>query len=134
MAQQLQAAATLKVEIQPCLRDIWNNHVLFVGPRVSGIVDFGAMRYDNVAADISRLLASMAGSDQAAWHTGLAAYQSVRPLSEAEQSLVAAFDRSSLLMAGLQWVDWIYDAHRLFDDQQAILARVDRLLMRLEQL
>lgn len=133
VARQLQEAASLVVELGPCLRDIGTDHVLFVGARVSGIVDFGAMRHDSVAADVSRLLGSMAGSDRDAWQQGLAAYESVRPLSEDERTLVAAFDQSGLLMSGLNWVDWIFRRGIRFDNAQAVVERVDWLLARLER-
>jgi homoserine kinase type II len=108
--------------------------VLFVGAAVSGIIDFGAMRVDHVAADISRLLGSLAGADGAAWRLGVAAYEVVRPLSEPEHKLVGAFDQSNLLMAGLNWVDWIFCRRLHFEDPQAIIDRVDRLLARLEEI
>ena len=99
--------------------------------RVSGVIDFGAIRLENVAADVSRLLGSMAGGDRQGWETGLAAYQAIRPLSPEEEALIEAFDQSSLLMAGIQWIEWIYVDDRQFEDWAAILTRIDRLLMRL---
>jgi len=131
VARQLQVAAGLVVELKPCLRDIWSDHVLFVSTRVSGIIDFGAMRYETVAAAVGRLLGSMAGSDREAWFTGLAAFESVYSLSREERTLVAAFDQSGLLMSGLNWIEWIYCDQRRFDNRQAIVARVDRLTARL---
>lgn len=131
VGQRLDAAAGLRVPLQPCIRDVWSEHVLFTGVAVTGIVDFGAMRPENVAADVSRLLGSMAGGDQRGWEMGLAAYQAVRPLSPAEATLVEAFDHSGLLMAGIQWLEWIYVDDRQFEDRAVILARIDRLLRRL---
>ena len=48
-------AAQPCVPQQPCICDIWHDNVLFVGNEVSGLVDFGAMRVDNVAIDVARL-------------------------------------------------------------------------------
>jgi homoserine kinase type II len=132
VGDQLRAVADLRVPLQPCLRDIWSDHILFVGNRVTGVIDYGAMRVDNVATDASRLLGSLAGNDVEAWHLGLAAYQSVRPMQPPEESLVGAFDRSGLLMAGVQWIEWIYADGRHFEDQRAILKRIDHLLQRLD--
>jgi homoserine kinase type II len=128
---RLTAAVELRVPLQPCLRDVWSAHILFVGAEVTGVVDFGAMRVESVAADVSRLLGSMAGGDRRAWSAGLTAYQAVRPLTAGEETLVEAFDQSHLLMAGLQWIEWVYVDNRQFDDQAAILTRIDRLLTRL---
>ncbi len=130
----LAAAAAERVALQPCIRDIWHAHVLFQGENVSGIVDFGAMRPENVAADVARLLGSLAGDDRDQWELGLAAYQKLRPLAESELRLVAAFDRSTVLMGGLQWLEWVCLEHRKFDDPPSVLSRVDEFIARLHHL
>jgi homoserine kinase type II len=130
----IESATRLQISLQPCIRDVWHAHVLFVGDEVSGIVDFGSMRPDNVATDVARLLGSLAGDDQQAWKRGLDAYHSVRPLNEAELSLVEAFDRSTVLLGGLQWLEWIYLEGRQFDNRADVLVRVDEFLGRLERL
>ncbi len=130
----LKPAARLKLRLQPCIRDIWRANVLFVGDVVSGIVDFGSMRPENVAADVARLLGSLAVDNLDEWHRGLAAYQTVRRLSDDELTLVTAFDRSTVLMAGLQWLEWIYLERRSFSAPQAVLARVDEFTSRLANL
>ena len=90
------------------VRDIHAEHVLFEGDNVSGIIDFGALRIDSVATDVARLLGSMVGDDEAGWQVGLAAYMSVRPLSDDERRLIKVFDESTVLMAGTNWLEWIY--------------------------
>jgi Ser/Thr protein kinase RdoA (MazF antagonist) len=130
----LDAAVELCVPLQPCIRDVWHAHVLFEGDEVSGIVDFGSMRPENVAADVARLLGSLAGDNPVAWEHGLAAYQQMRPLSDAEQRLVFAFDRSTVLLGGLQWLEWLYVEERVFADPAGVLSRVDEFVTRLGQL
>ena len=130
----LDRAAAIRVELQPCIRDVWHAHVLFSGERVSGIVDFGGMRPENVAADIARLLGSMALDNRVDWQHGLTAYESIRPLSDNERTLVNAFDRSSVLLGGLQWLEWIYLEGRTFSNPLAVLSRLDEFLARLETL
>ncbi len=130
----LESANQLDVVLQPCIRDVWHAHVLFMADEVSGIVDFGSMRPDNVATDVARLLGSLAGDDTRDWQRGLSAYQSVRRLSDDELSLVTAFDRSTVLLGGLQWLEWIYLEGRQFDNRPAVLERVDEFLRRLEKL
>ncbi len=127
----LNAAAQRRVGLQPCLRDIWHAHVLFEGDKVSGIVDFGSMRPENVAADVARLLGSLAGDVAADWQRGLAAYEQIRPLSADELRLVGAFDRSTVLMGGLQWLEWLYLEEHVFSDPAGVLARVDEFVARL---
>ncbi len=130
----LQAAGRLRVALQPCLRDIWHPHVLFEDDAVSGIVDFGAMRSDNVATDVARLLGSLAGDASEDWHFGLTAYQGVRPLSDDEMALVRAFDSSTVLLGGLQWLEWIYlDGHE-FPCREAVIGRMEEFAKRLARL
>ena len=130
----LEHAAGIPVAIQPCIRDIWHPHVLFAGDRVSGIVDFGSMRPDNVACDVARLLGSLAGDVAGDWLRGLEAYQAIRPLSPDELALVSAFDRSTVLMGGLQWLEWIYLDGRQFHNRSAVIGRMDEFLSRLVHL
>ena len=108
--------------------------MLFLDDEVSGIVDFGSMRPENVAADVARLLGSLAGDNGADWQAGLAAYQAGRRLSDDELRLIAFFDRSTVLMGGLQWLEWMYLEKRSFDDPAAVLSRVDEFVSRLARL
>ncbi len=128
----LQRALEAQVAIQPCIRDVWHDHVLFSGDEVTGMIDYGSMRLDNVSTDIARLLGSLAGDDREAWDIGLQAYQQVRQLTQDEQLLVRAFDQSSVLMSGLQWLWWIGVEGRQFDDRPKVLARIEEILARAE--
>jgi len=120
--------------LQPCVRDIWHDHVLFEEDRVTGIIDFGAMRTDHVAVDIARLLGSLARDAAGDWQIGLEAYAQVRPLSADELDLIKAFDESSVLMSGLSWIEWVFLQRRRFEQPAVILARVDENLERLSNL
>lgn len=128
----LDGCAGCAVPIQPCIRDIWHENVLWQGDQVTALLDFGALGWENVAADAARLLGSMAGNDARRWRMGLAAYEAVRPLSPAELLLLTAFDMSTAVMSGPTWIDWICRQHRTFEHQQAVLRRVDEILGRLE--
>lgn len=129
--RDLDAASRLEVRLQPCIRDIWQDHVFFHGQTVTGFVDFGAMRAENVAGDVARLLGSMAGDRRPDWRLGLAAYHEVRPLSCAELQMVQAFDRSTVLMSGTNWLRWVLLEGREFENRETVLARVDANLTRL---
>ncbi len=129
--ERLAVAAEHQVTLQPCIRDIWHDHVLYEGDRVTGLIDFGSMQAESVAADVARLLGSMALDDQGLWQAGLDAYEAIRPLSPGERDLVTAFDRSTVLMAGLNWLDWVFRQRRRFEDRASVLGRVDAILLRL---
>jgi Ser/Thr protein kinase RdoA (MazF antagonist) len=130
----LQAAADREAAIQPCLRDVWHDHVLFTGDEVTGLVDFGALRYESVAADVARLLGSLAGSDRAAWHVGREAYEQLRPLTPTEAMLVKVFHESGVLLSGMNWLRWIYLEDRSFENWQRVLARLEDNLAALRSL
>ncbi len=52
----LRDTAQLTLALQPCLRDARPEHFLFQADRVSGLIDFGAMAMETVAADLARLI------------------------------------------------------------------------------
>jgi homoserine kinase type II len=116
------------------MRDIWHDHVLYEGDEVSGLIDFGAMRAETVAADMSRLLGSLVGDHKAGWTAGLAAYMEVRPLEVYEEMLIAAFDRANVLLSGMTWLEWIYLDGRLFENREAVFERIDENIGRLANL
>ena len=122
--RQLEQGCNCRVRLQPCLRDIWHDHVLFDGSRVTGLIDFGAMAIETPSADVARLIGSLAGDDREAWNAALAAYTAVRSLSPDEQALVTAFDSSAVLMAGLQWLEWVYLDGRAFAEPERVMERV----------
>ena len=101
----LTEAARQETLLHPCIRDIWHEHVLYEGDRVSGLIDFGSLRIESVAADVARLLGSMVLDDEEGWHAGIEAYGAARPLSPGELRLVKAFDHSTVLMSGLNWIE-----------------------------
>ncbi|MHC4407327.1 MAG: phosphotransferase enzyme family protein [Planctomycetota bacterium] len=127
-------SSAYRVPLQPCIRDVWHDHVLFDGGRVTGLIDFGSMAPDNVASDVARLLGSMAGDDGPRWQAGLESYATVRPLSETEISLVHAFDHSTVVISGLTWIDWVYRQRKVFENLDVISRRVDEILVRLRHL
>ncbi|MEQ8789646.1 MAG: phosphotransferase [Pirellulaceae bacterium] len=131
--KELADAAPALLPQQPVLRDIWHDHVLFEGDRVSGLIDFGAMQIDSVAGDVARLLGSLARDDADLWRVGLSAYEAIRPLSKDERLAVTVFDRSTMLLSGMNWLRWIYLDGRSFDDRRRVEARLDEILARQEK-
>lgn len=123
-----------RVPILPCLRDVWHDHVLFVGDQVTGIIDYGALRSDSVAGDIARLLGSLVGDEAESWRRGIQAYETERPLSDAERGLLAVFDESSVLLSGVQWVRWIFLDRIEFPDLERVEMRMDQWITRLRHL
>jgi Ser/Thr protein kinase RdoA (MazF antagonist) len=150
---QLEPLAATPLPLQPCLRDIWHDHVLFTGNEVTGIIDFGAVDIETPAADIARLLGSIivaeaasfgeqvrnfgeqTGSllhvDPTGWQTGLAAYDAVSPLAAEERRAITAFDTSGTLLAGCNWIRWIYIDGRQFENREQVIERFRRIVARI---
>lgn len=130
----LAEATRIAVPHQPVIRDVWHDHLLFAGNEVSGLIDFGAMRVETVAGDIARLLGSLERDHPPGWQAGLAAYEAVRPLSPGERTLVAAFDQSSVLLSGMNWLTWLYVERRRFESLERVAQRLREIVPRLERL
>jgi homoserine kinase type II len=127
----LEPLVSASLPLQPCIRDIWHDHILFTGDDVTGLIDFGAVEIDTPATDVARLLGSLAGDDATGWQTGITAYSAVRPLSQQEGLAVRALDASGTILGGCNWIRWIYIDRRQFDDRAKILERFRRILARL---
>jgi homoserine kinase type II len=119
--------------LQPVIRDVWHDHVLFEQDAVRAIIDYGAMSIDTVAVDVARLVGSLADGDARVWWDGLEVYASVRPLSAAERSLLVVLDRSGVFAGGLIWLRWHYLDARVFENRAGVLARVDHFLQLLNK-
>jgi Ser/Thr protein kinase RdoA (MazF antagonist) len=131
VAISLKIGIDAEVPLQPCLRDIWHDHVLFTGDIVTGLVDPHAARSDSVATDLARLLGTLVGDELGRWDSGLAVYQEVRPLSTAELAMIELFDQSGVLLSGMTWLDWILLQGRDFRNREGVLVRLRSIIGRL---
>ena len=132
--ESVQRVVSRPVRLIPCLRDVWHDHLLFDGDQVTGLVDFGALRVESPAGDIARLLGSLAGDDVATWQAGIGAYVDRRQLSESERILIPVFDSSSVLLSGMNWLQWVYVDGRVFEQREVITDRLDALILRLRSM
>jgi homoserine kinase type II len=127
---KLEPLANHPLPLQPCLRDIWHDHVFFTGNEVTGLIDFGAVDIDTPATDVARLLRSLAGDNASDWQIGLDAYAEVRTLSHHELLAARALDASGTILAGCNWIRWIYVERRQFENQVQVIDRFRRILDR----
>ena len=120
VADLVRPAAGITTRLQPVLRDARPDHLLFQADRLTGLVDYGAMGLDPVAADLSRLLAGWLGEDRSPRAEAIAAYHAIRPLGPADDALIAALERSSALLGGGRWAIWHFVEGRRFQDPSAV--------------
>jgi homoserine kinase type II len=130
---RLQAWARSGWRLQPCLCDLWHDHLLFEGDRLSGIVDYGAVKVDHVAVDLARMLGSLVEDEEEGWQAGLAAYRSVRPLSQEEERLARELDRTGTVLGVVNWLRWLYEGKRTFESRAAAARRLGVLVGRMER-
>ena len=127
-------AAGIETPLQPAIRDVHADHILFSENQVTGIIDFGALNTDSTAVDVARLLGSLAGDDAQARIIGLTAYQTVAPLTPQQLELIRTLDRASVLLSGMNWLRWILLEGRRFDDFCRVLSRIRVTQSRLRHL
>lgn len=130
VAEDLERLIRTRVRLQPCIRDVHAEHMLFTGDEVTGLIDYGAMRNDCVVGDLVRLLTSFCGHDESDWAVGINAYAAIWPLSPEELAMLPVWRRSSLLLSAMNWLEWLYVERRTFADQ----TKVDRRLAELRNL
>ncbi len=131
---ELRIVAGQRFRLQPCLRDIWHDHVLFSGETVTGLIDASACRAETVAGDLARLLGSLVGDDRNAWNTALDAYQASCPLSAEELVAVKVFDRSGVVLSGMTWIERLNEDLPETINLHRVAARMADILHRLQRL
>ena len=128
----LERVRDIRIPLQPCLRDVWHDHILLTGDRVTGLIDPSACRTETVACDLARLLASLVGESKPDRSIALDEYQRWRPLSSAELSLIPVLDRTGVLLSAWTWLTWMCVDHRLPANPVRSLARMQSLMRRLQ--
>lgn len=115
-----------------CLCDVWHDHLLFEEDRLTGLVDYGEVKFDHVAVDLARMLGSLIGDDEERWQQGVQAYRRVTPLRDEEVELARVLDRTGVILGATNWLRWLYHDGRHFDDLDAVTRRVTALVERME--
>jgi len=118
--------------LQFCLCDIWNDHVLFEGDVVIGLVDFGGVKLDHVAVDLARLQGSLVEDRAELRAAALEAYSRIRPLSLEEEQLVSVLDETGTLVCLMTWLKWLYVDGKQFGDRASAARRLQALVERVE--
>lgn len=134
VAAMLKGYRDQRFRLHPCLRDVWHDHVLFTGDEVTGLIDPSAARSETPATDLARLLGSLIGDDAKRWDFAIAAYRTVRPLSDHEAKLARVIDQSTVLLSGLTWLERLFVLRLSYSDPSRVLARLQHITTRLEAL
>jgi hypothetical protein len=126
------------MHVQPVLRDIWSDHVLFddVGG-VAAVIDYHAAAIDSPATDLARLLGSWGAAAGEGplldrWRPAVAAYETIRRLDDAERLIVPLLHATGVVFGLENWFRWTLDEDRSFPDWGRVRARVAALVAGLE--
>jgi len=117
--------------LHPCWCDPRHDHVLFIGPLMSGLIDYGSVKIDHAAVDLARMLGGLIGEHEEMWSIGLKAYESVRPLSQQDRELLPILDYTGLIVAAVNWLRWLYYERREYPDRPAVGERLWEIVHRL---
>ncbi|MFO0796860.1 MAG: phosphotransferase [Gemmataceae bacterium] len=98
----LQPWAARPVPLQPCLVDVWPEHVRFSGSAVVGLVDFGAVQPDHVAVDLARLFGGFPGPSRLG--DGLAAYRAAGGRCDEPDAFARLLADTGVACAAAAWV------------------------------
>jgi homoserine kinase type II len=133
VSERLRLRAERRWPLQPCLCDVWHDHLLFEGDRLTGLIDYGAAKVDHPAVDVARMFGSLVPDDPAAWEEGLRAYRSVRPFGDEEADLALELDETGTVIGAATWLRWLYEEFRPFADRAAVARRLATLVGRMER-
>ena len=97
-SRSMRYAASLVLPLQLCLRDARPDHFLFVGDRLTGLVNFRAMGWDTVAGDLARLLTEWIGPNRPHRMAALEAFEGTLPLIKSERMAIEPSRRPTLLL------------------------------------
>jgi homoserine kinase type II len=123
------AAATVPrpMLLHAVVRDVWSDHVLFVGDDVTGVIDWHAAGIDTPATDIARLVGSWR-LDAEATEAFIAAYETMRPLSTDERGAIPFLRAAGVVCAIDNWFRWLLDERRTFADMPRVVVRLEHLI------
>ena len=130
LLQQLRPFGNKELQQHPVIRDIWHDHIFFVDDKVSGFVDFGALRTDSPCFDLARMLGSLVGDNPLRMAQAIDFYQALRPLQDFEQELIPLLDRCGVLIGCFNWIRWLVVERREFESLPAVAKRVQLLTNR----
>ena len=130
--QSLEPWESSAFRVQPCVRDLRGEHVLFIGDAVSGIVDFGALAEDHPATDLSRVLGDFASGNEALFEIGLISYRRAGGELIEGDEFVRILARTGTLCSLIMWLIHLCIQRRTYPETSVVETRLDTLIRRIE--
>lgn len=126
---------TTQIATQCVLRDVHRGHVLIQDGKMSGLIDYDAVRIDSPATDLARWISDFlirVDSEPAmmarVWHASLAGYRGIRPFSAVEERLAVKILSASVWLSLANWLVWVLLENRRFAAGRiAVASRINEL-------
>jgi homoserine kinase type II len=118
--------------LQPCVRDLRGEHVLFESDRVAGVVDYGAAAVDHPAVDLARLFIDFA-PDEPRRAAGLNAYRRACGGFDTPDEFVQVLNRGGIVCSVLGWLQRLAVRREPVSDVASTLARLAQLVTLVEK-
>ena len=110
--------ANVAMPLRCVIRDCHRGHILFEADRVTGMVDFDAIKRDTVATDLARWVGTIGfeseGDLAQHWLAAVDGYRSVNPLTEDEVRLARELESVNHVIVLANWVVWVVLEQRRF--------------------
>lgn len=126
--------AAKRFPLHPCLIDIRADNLLFTSDQLTGVVDFGAAAIDTPLVDLSRAIGELVGLDSARREAALEVYEQFVPLRPEDLETIRAFDVTGLVLAAVNWLEWLSEPQAVGWDSAKVSARLTKLSKRLAEL
>ncbi|MCE9568109.1 MAG: phosphotransferase [Planctomycetes bacterium] len=130
--QLLQPWKTVSFPLQPCIRDLRADHVLFSQGKIGGIVDYGAMLIDHPAVDLARLLGDLGITTEVPVSAALRAYRNVTSL-HVPNNFVRILEQTGAVCSAVNWLIRLLVERQIHADERAVLSRLSGLVDRIER-
>ncbi len=124
----LQPWLNRKVLLQPCVADIWADHLLFEQNKLTGLIDFGGARLDHPAQDLARLLSSWSLTAARPLENHLFDYPDG---SDTFQALSSSLSQTGLIVSLGNWLRWLFLGNRYFANRERCFERLHLIYVRL---
>lgn len=132
MLRDLSEWESKSLRVQPCVRDLRGEHVLFHDAVVVGIVDYGAMAEDSPAIDLARLLGDYSASNLEHFDIGLQSYRAAGGELDTPDEFVRMLSRTGTIGSVIMWLIHLGVERRSYPDTEAVEARIHSLIQRIE--
>ena len=115
---------------QPIHGDARPEHFLISQGKLTGLIDFGAMRRDTVLADVARLAGELALGDEARRDEVVGYYETAaeRPV---DRAAVAALDLAGAVLSAANWLRWLGEKRAEAFDVELVCQRLRAIAARL---